>query len=99
MVNDKIQPFTVKKVIEALGTEDDDLVEAVIDKLRQHATADEMVEELEPVLEDETVEFVIKVSLCVQKSTKYMLIFVYQIWRFVIFEVLAHIQNLRTTVA
>lgn len=41
----------------------------MIDKLREHASADEMVEELEPVLEDEAVEFVIKVKFCFDAST------------------------------
>jgi len=61
MLSDKILPFTTKKVIEALGTEDEDLVSAVMDKLKEHASAQDMVEELEPILEDEAVDFVIKI--------------------------------------
>jgi len=61
MLSEKVAPFTAKKVVEAVGTEEEELVTAVLDHLRAHGSAQALVDELEPVLEDEAVDFVIKI--------------------------------------
>lgn len=49
IVRDKLRPFVEKKIVEYLGVQEEMLVEAVEEHLRNHGTASALVEELEGV--------------------------------------------------
>ena len=49
VVKDKLRPFVEKKIVEYLGVQEEMLVEAVEEHLRNHGTAAALVEELEGV--------------------------------------------------
>lgn len=49
VVRDKLRPFVEKKIVEYLGVQEEMLVEAVEEHLRNHGTAAALVEELEGV--------------------------------------------------
>lgn len=57
----EIRPFVEKKVVEYLGVQEDLLVDAVMDGLRDRKDAAEITHELEAVLEDEAMLLVKKV--------------------------------------
>ncbi|KAH8916621.1 hypothetical protein BT69DRAFT_1302610 [Atractiella rhizophila] len=61
IISNKLQPFARKKIVEYLGLEEEELVTAVVDHIRNRKSPGELVEEIEPVLEDESTEFVIKI--------------------------------------
>jgi len=55
-----VQRWVSKKVAELLGEEEPSLVEFVVEKVGEHLSAKDMVSELEPVLDNEAEQFVIK---------------------------------------
>ncbi|KAI5481570.1 hypothetical protein MNV49_002796 [Pseudohyphozyma bogoriensis] len=54
----KLTPLATKTIVAHLGSEEDELLSAVVDHVRAHKPASELVEELEPVLDEEATEFV-----------------------------------------
>ncbi|KAL7007880.1 hypothetical protein EMMF5_002527 [Cystobasidiomycetes sp. EMM_F5] len=61
IIRNKIQPFVAKKCVEYLGSEEEELISAVIDNMNAHKGPADLAEEVEPVLAEEAEEFVIKV--------------------------------------
>ncbi|PVF98479.1 hypothetical protein CPB86DRAFT_797284 [Serendipita vermifera] len=61
VIDKKIEPLIHRKIEEYLGEVDDDLVMFVIEHLKDHKGPSKLVEELESVLVDETVSFVIAI--------------------------------------
>ena len=59
-LSESVQRWVSKKVAELLGEEEPSLVEFVVEKVGEHLSAKDMVSELEPVLDDEAEQFVIK---------------------------------------
>jgi hypothetical protein len=49
VITRKIGPFTTNLIVEYLGAEEDELLNAVLSHLRSRKPASELVEELEPV--------------------------------------------------
>ena len=45
----KIRPFATKKVIEAFGIQEQDLIDFVVDHISKHGSAEALVQELEMV--------------------------------------------------
>lgn len=60
IIDERLQPFANKKIIEYLGIQEDELVVAIIDHIRAKNDAQGLVDELEPVLAEEAEEFVLK---------------------------------------
>ncbi|GAA5852364.1 hypothetical protein JCM9279_001176 [Rhodotorula babjevae] len=61
MVKDKIAPFANKAIVGYLGAEEPELLNVVREYLRDHKTAQELLDELEPVLDEDATDFVVKV--------------------------------------
>ncbi|WPG99879.1 Hypothetical protein R9X50_00269900 [Acrodontium crateriforme] len=61
VLDQQIKPFVEKKVLEYLGVQEDLLVEAVVDGIREKKAATEIIAELEPALEEESEVLVRKV--------------------------------------
>lgn len=61
MVKEKLRPFAAKKSVEYLGSEEEEVIDTVIENMRAHKGPQELADELEPVLAEEAEEFVIKV--------------------------------------
>lgn len=55
-----MRPWVKKKIVDYLGTEEEDLIEFVCKKLREHTPPDALLEFLLLVLEAEAPEFVIR---------------------------------------
>ncbi|KAI9152209.1 U1 snRNP-associated protein [Paramyrothecium foliicola] len=60
VVREKLRPFVEKKIVEYLGVNEEMLVEAVEEHLRNHGQAAALVEELEGALDDEAEDLVKK---------------------------------------
>ncbi|KAI8916358.1 hypothetical protein EDD86DRAFT_198355 [Gorgonomyces haynaldii] len=58
ILNKKIQPFVSKKIAEIVGFEEKDLVDFCVRKIRSQGSAQDICDELEPVLDEETQVFV-----------------------------------------
>ncbi|GAA5886101.1 hypothetical protein JCM5296_007089 [Sporobolomyces johnsonii] len=61
IIKHKIAPFANQCIVEYLGGEEAELLNAVTEHLRAHKPAQELVEELEPVLDEEANDLVVKV--------------------------------------
>ena len=61
ILNQQIRPFVEKKVLEYLGVQEEVLVEAVMEALKEKKAAKQIVGDLEPALEDESEVLVRKV--------------------------------------
>ncbi|KPV76422.1 uncharacterized protein RHOBADRAFT_52433 [Rhodotorula graminis WP1] len=61
MVKDKIAPFANKAIVGYLGAEEPELLNVVREYLRDHKAAQELLDELEPVLDEDATDFVVKV--------------------------------------
>ncbi|KAK4700504.1 RNA-binding protein 25, partial [Phenoliferia sp. Uapishka_3] len=57
----KLKPMATDTIVEYLGAEEEELLNAVVDHVRAHKGAAALVEELEPVLDEEATEFVRKI--------------------------------------
>ncbi|GAA6061412.1 hypothetical protein JCM10212_004470 [Sporobolomyces blumeae] len=66
----RVSPFATKRIVEYLGAEEPELVKAVIDHLRARKPAQELVDELEPVLDEESLDLVTKVWKVVITETE-----------------------------
>eukprot|EP00842_Homolaphlyctis_polyrhiza_P002416 jgi/Hompol1/3175/HPOL_003149-RA len=55
-----LRPFLQQRIVEVIGDEENDLTDFVVEKIKGHATAQAIVDELKPVLDDETEVFVMK---------------------------------------
>lgn len=49
MIKDKLRPFAAKKTVESLGSEEEEIVDTVIENIRAHKGPQELADELEPV--------------------------------------------------
>lgn len=49
MVHTKLRPFVAKKSVEYLGSEEDEVIDTVIENMRAHKGPQELADELEPV--------------------------------------------------
>ncbi|KAG5440403.1 hypothetical protein PCK2_000536 [Pneumocystis canis] len=61
VIEDKIQPFITKKIVEYVGVQEDDLIKFILDHLRKKGSAQELVKELEMAMDDEAELFVRKI--------------------------------------
>ncbi|GAA5898311.1 hypothetical protein JCM8208_006941 [Rhodotorula glutinis] len=61
IVKEKIAPFANKAIVGYLGAEEPELLNVVREYLRDHKTAQELLDELEPVLDEDATDFVVKV--------------------------------------
>ncbi|GAA5930631.1 hypothetical protein JCM1841_006822 [Sporobolomyces salmonicolor] len=61
IIKRKMAPFANQCIVEYLGGEEAELLNAVTEHLRAHKPAQELVEELEPVLDEEANDLVVKV--------------------------------------
>ncbi|SGY16850.1 BQ5605_C012g07009 [Microbotryum silenes-dioicae] len=60
LITKELVPFTTSMIVESLGFEEEELLSAVMTHIRRHAAPHALIEELEPVLDEETSEFVVK---------------------------------------
>jgi hypothetical protein len=60
-IETQIRPMVEKKVVEYLGVQEELLVHAVVDGIKNHRAPEELVGELEPALEEEAKLLVKKV--------------------------------------
>jgi RNA-binding protein 25 len=60
IIEQKIRPWIVKKIVELLGEEEPTLIEYLCKKLQDHTPPQQILEQLQLVLEDEATSFVIK---------------------------------------
>eukprot|EP01125_Pyxidicula_operculata_P006910 TRINITY_DN2366_c0_g2_i3.p1 TRINITY_DN2366_c0_g2~~TRINITY_DN2366_c0_g2_i3.p1 ORF type:complete len:313 (-),score=145.69 TRINITY_DN2366_c0_g2_i3:264-1202(-) len=60
IIPEKMRPWVVKKIVELLGEEEADLIDFIYRKLVEHKPAQEIVEGLQVILEEEAPTFVIK---------------------------------------
>jgi hypothetical protein len=65
IVRDKLRPFVEKKIVEYLGVQEEMLVEAVEDHLRNHGTAAALAEELEGVCCFQAIDHARLANMCV----------------------------------
>jgi hypothetical protein len=49
MIENKIRPFATKKIIEAFGIQEQDLIDFVVDHIHRHGSAESLAKELEMV--------------------------------------------------
>ncbi|BGP38550.1 hypothetical protein JCM10450v2_002499 [Rhodotorula kratochvilovae] len=61
IVQDKIAPYANKAIVEYLGAEEPELLNVVTEYLRDRKTPQELLDELEPVLDEDATDFVVKV--------------------------------------
>jgi len=60
IIEQKIRPWIIKKIVELLGEEEPTLIEYLCKKLQDHTGPQQILEQLQLVLEDEAASFVIK---------------------------------------
>lgn len=56
-----MRPWISKKITEFLGEEETTLVDYIVSSTQEHVTADEMLDRLQSILDDEAEMFVLKV--------------------------------------
>lgn len=61
IIEEKIQPFITKKIVEYVGVQEDDLIKFILDHLRKRGSAEELAKELEMAMDEEAELFVNKV--------------------------------------
>ncbi|QSL67186.1 hypothetical protein MERGE_001576 [Pneumocystis wakefieldiae] len=61
IIEEKIQPFITKKIVEYVGVQEDDLIMFILDHLRKKGSAEELAKELEMAMDEEAELFVNKV--------------------------------------
>jgi hypothetical protein len=59
-LENKIRPFATKKIIEAFGVQEQELIDFVVVHISKHGSAEDLAKELEMTLEDEAELFVKK---------------------------------------
>lgn len=60
VVEKKMRPWVTKKIIEYLGQEEKTLIDFILSKIREHVAANDLVEQLKLILDEEATAFVIK---------------------------------------
>lgn len=60
LMNTKLQPFVTKKILELVGTEEDELVTFILDSVRKQMSPADLVKELEMTLDEDALVFVMK---------------------------------------
>ncbi|CAO3623837.1 unnamed protein product [Cunninghamella echinulata] len=60
VMNTKLQPFVAKKILELVGTEEDELITFILDSVRKHTAPVDLVTELEMTLDEDALVFVMK---------------------------------------
>ncbi|BGP14510.1 hypothetical protein JCM10213_000384 [Rhodosporidiobolus nylandii] len=61
IIKSKVLPFANQLIVKYLGGEEAELLNAVDEHLREHKSAQELLDELEPVLDEDVTDFVVKV--------------------------------------
>ncbi|KAK4058452.1 hypothetical protein OIO90_000611 [Microbotryomycetes sp. JL221] len=61
LISRHLAPFAKQLIIESLGFEEDELLNAVTSHVRAHKSPNDLVQELEPVLDEEATDFVVKI--------------------------------------
>ncbi|KAG0130141.1 hypothetical protein HOY82DRAFT_504948 [Tuber indicum] len=61
ILNEKLQPFVEKKIVEYLGVQEQELINFVLDHIRKRGTAGDLVKELEMALDEDSETLVKKV--------------------------------------
>ncbi|KAL4586921.1 hypothetical protein LXL04_011569 [Taraxacum kok-saghyz] len=59
-LHERMRPWISKKITEFLGEEETTLVDYIVSSTQEHVTADEMLERLQSILDDEAEMFVLK---------------------------------------
>ncbi|KAI3497703.1 hypothetical protein L1887_33194 [Cichorium endivia] len=59
-VHERMRPWISKKITEFLGEEETTLVDYIVSSTQEHVTADEMLDRLQSILDDEAEMFVLK---------------------------------------
>ena len=60
LLNDVIRPWVSKKVIEYLEEDEPTLVSFILSKMRSHCSPMDLIQELQPVLDEDAEQFVVK---------------------------------------
>ncbi|KAL0090008.1 hypothetical protein J3Q64DRAFT_1393622 [Phycomyces blakesleeanus] len=60
LISTKLQPFVSKKIVEIVGVQEDDLVDFILEFIRNKKPPTELVSELEMTLDEEAMMFVMK---------------------------------------
>ncbi|OLL21946.1 U1 snRNP-associated protein usp107 [Neolecta irregularis DAH-3] len=73
IVEDKIQPFATKKIVEYLGVQEDDLIAFVVSHIKKKGTAEDLAKELEMAMDEEAEVFAMKIwrMLILELELKY----------------------------
>ncbi|KAG5518842.1 hypothetical protein PMAC_002372 [Pneumocystis sp. 'macacae'] len=61
IIEDKIQPFIAKKIVEYVGVQEDELIKFILDHLQKRGSAEELAKELEMAMDEEAELFVNKI--------------------------------------
>jgi len=61
ILNEKLQPFVEKKIVEYLGVQEQELINFVLEHIRKRGTAEDLVKELEMALDEDAETLVKKV--------------------------------------
>ena len=59
-LHERMRPWISKKITEFLGEEETTLVDYIVSSTQEHVTANEMLERLQSILDDEAEMFVLK---------------------------------------
>ncbi|GAA5870360.1 hypothetical protein JCM3774_002709 [Rhodotorula dairenensis] len=71
IIKRRIEPYASRAIVGYLGAEEPELVNVVTEYLRAHKTPQELLEELEPVLDEDAQDLVVKVWRVLATETEY----------------------------
>ncbi|KWU44249.1 hypothetical protein RHOSPDRAFT_34264 [Rhodotorula sp. JG-1b] len=71
IIKRRIEPYANRAIVGYLGAEEPELVNAITEYLRAHKTPQELLEELEPVLDEDAQDLVVKVWRVLAIETEY----------------------------
>ncbi|GAA6014482.1 hypothetical protein JCM8202_001551 [Rhodotorula sphaerocarpa] len=71
VIKKRIEPFANRAIVGYLGAEEPELLSVVTEYLRAHKTPQALVEELEPVLDEDAQDFVVKVWRVLAVETEF----------------------------
>jgi len=100
MVKDKLRPFAAKKSVEYLGSEEEEVIDTVIENMRAHKGPQELADELEPVSEAHFLPWVSEVPWSYNLCSSQVLAeeaeeFVIKIYRMLNFELLSALHGVK----
>lgn len=98
MVRDKLRPFAAKKSVEYLGSEEEEVIDTVIENMRAHKGPQELADELEPVswlhtaiLLSRVPDFEVSLQVLAEEAEE----FVIKIYRMLNFELLSALHGVK----